>query len=57
MGEGRGAAGGASGLSAREVEVVGLLAAGRSDQEIADALFVSRRTASTHVSNILTKLN
>jgi predicted ATPase/DNA-binding CsgD family transcriptional regulator len=43
-------------LSARELEVLRLLAQGHSDQEIADALFVSRRTASTHVANILNKL-
>jgi DNA-binding NarL/FixJ family response regulator len=33
-----------------------LLAAGRSDKEIAAALFVSRRTAATHVAAILRKL-
>ena len=44
------------GLSPRELEVVRLLAEGRSNQEIADALFISHRTATTHVANILTKL-
>jgi predicted ATPase/DNA-binding CsgD family transcriptional regulator len=46
-----------TGLSSREQEVIRLVAAGRSDQEIAEQLFISRRTATTHVSNILTKLN
>jgi len=43
-------------LTEREREVLRLLAAGRSDREIADALYVSRRTASKHVSSILAKL-
>jgi non-specific serine/threonine protein kinase len=46
-----------TGLSSREVEVIRLVADGRSDQEIAEQLFISKRTATTHVSNILTKLN
>lgn len=46
----------AGGLSAREQEVLRLLADGRSDQEIADALFISRRTAATHVEHIYDKL-
>jgi DNA-binding CsgD family transcriptional regulator len=44
------------GLSAREHEVLRMVAAGHSDQEIAHALCVSRRTINTHVSNILNKL-
>ncbi|MDP9365961.1 MAG: LuxR C-terminal-related transcriptional regulator, partial [Chloroflexota bacterium] len=44
------------GLSPRELEVVRLIAAGRSNQEIADALYISHGTATTHVRNILTKL-
>lgn len=44
------------GLTARELEVLGLVAAGMSDREIADALFISRHTAMRHVANILTKL-
>jgi DNA-binding CsgD family transcriptional regulator len=44
------------GLTTREAEVIRLLAAGYSNQQIADALFLSRKTASVHVSNILGKL-
>ncbi|HET8628055.1 MAG TPA: LuxR C-terminal-related transcriptional regulator, partial [Thermomicrobiales bacterium] len=44
------------GLSPREVEVLRLLAAGRSDREIAAALFISPHTASRHVHNLLGKL-
>jgi DNA-binding CsgD family transcriptional regulator len=43
-------------LTPREREVLDLLVAGRSNQEIADALFIGHRTASTHVTNILAKL-
>jgi non-specific serine/threonine protein kinase len=43
-------------LTHREREVLTLIAAGRTDQQIADALFISRRTATTHVTNILNKL-
>ncbi|CAA9577280.1 MAG: hypothetical protein AVDCRST_MAG33-3193 [uncultured Thermomicrobiales bacterium] len=46
----------ADGLTPREVEVVRLLAAGRSNREIATALFVSQSTAISHVRNILAKL-
>jgi DNA-binding NarL/FixJ family response regulator len=42
------------GLTERERDV--LLAAGRSNPEIAQALFISAKTASVHVSNILAKL-
>jgi DNA-binding CsgD family transcriptional regulator len=44
------------GLTPRELAVLGLLAEGRSDREIAEALFVSRHTAANHVANILAKL-
>jgi DNA-binding CsgD family transcriptional regulator len=44
------------GLTAREHEVLGLLAAGRSNREIATELFITPKTASVHVSNILAKL-
>lgn len=43
-------------LTARELEVLRLVAVGRSNQEIADELDVSPLTAKTHVSRILTKL-
>ena len=43
-------------LTAREVEVLTLLAHGNSTQQIADQLFVSPRTAATHINNILGKL-
>jgi non-specific serine/threonine protein kinase len=46
----------AAGLTPREVEVLRLLAAGRTDREIAEALYVGLRTAQTHVSRILGKL-
>jgi predicted ATPase/DNA-binding CsgD family transcriptional regulator len=46
-----------NGLSSREEEVIRLVASGRSDQEIAEQLSISKRTATTHVSNILTKLD
>jgi DNA-binding CsgD family transcriptional regulator len=47
---------GAGGLTPREREVLQLVAAGRSNRQIAEALYISRKTASVHVSNILTKL-
>lgn len=43
-------------LTRREVEVLGLLALHKTDKEIAETLFISRHTASTHVKHILTKL-
>ncbi len=44
-------------LTRREHEVLRLLAAGLSNREIAERLYVSRKTASHHVSRILAKLN
>ncbi|WP_313540561.1 response regulator transcription factor [Enterococcus sp.] len=43
-------------LTNREQEVLLLIAEGRSNQEIADALFITLKTVKTHVSNILSKL-
>ncbi len=43
-------------LTAREAEVLALVAEGRSNGEIGRALFISTKTASVHVSNILAKL-
>jgi DNA-binding CsgD family transcriptional regulator len=44
------------GLTEREREVLSLIAVGQSNREIAEALFISVKTASVHVSNILAKL-
>jgi DNA-binding CsgD family transcriptional regulator/tetratricopeptide (TPR) repeat protein len=44
------------GLTPREREVLVLLADGRTNRQIAEALFISVKTASVHVSNILAKL-
>ena len=44
------------GLTDREHEVLELLAAGRTNREIGEALFISPKTAGVHVSNILGKL-
>jgi len=46
----------ALGLTAREQEVLRLVATGRSNPQIARELFISPKTASVHVSNILGKL-
>jgi predicted ATPase/DNA-binding CsgD family transcriptional regulator len=45
------------GLTEREREVLGLVAAGRSNPQIAGELFISPKTASVHVSNIISKLD
>ena len=46
----------AVGLTAREQDVLHLLAEGKTDREIAAALFLSRRTINAHVANILGQL-
>lgn len=45
------------GLTAREAEVLRLVATGRSNPEIAAALFLSEKTVARHLSNIFTKLD
>ena len=47
---------GLAGLTPRELEVLGLLVEGRSNRQIAEQLFISGKTASVHVTNILAKL-
>ncbi len=44
-------------LSARELDVLRLVAQGMTNQDIADKLFISEATVRTHVSNILNKLH
>jgi DNA-binding CsgD family transcriptional regulator len=55
-GERAGRSGTPFGLTARELEVLRLVASGRTNREIAMALFVTPRTAATHVTHILGKL-
>ena len=43
-------------LTDRELEVLRLIAAGKSNQEIADTLVISEKTVKTHVTNLLSKL-
>jgi len=44
-------------LTEREMEILGLVAQGHSNQDIADLLVLSERTVRTHMSNILSKLH
>ena len=48
---------GSVGLSRRELEVVRLIAIGRTNREVAEELFLSPRTVDMHVRNILRKLD
>ncbi len=43
-------------LTNREMEILLLIAQGKTNQEIADLLFIALKTAKVHVSNILSKL-
>jgi DNA-binding CsgD family transcriptional regulator len=56
LGEGRGQARGVGDLTARELEVVGLVAQGLTNGQVAARLFIATKTASVHVSNVLRKL-
>jgi DNA-binding NarL/FixJ family response regulator len=47
---------GLTSLTAREREILALVAQGHSNRDIADRLVISERTARTHVSNVLSKL-
>lgn len=53
---GRGQADAAAGLTAREVEVIRLVAAGLTNREIADELVISTKTVARHLNNIFTRL-
>jgi DNA-binding NarL/FixJ family response regulator len=44
-------------LTGREVDVLGLVAEGRTNREIGERLYMSEKTASVHVSRILSKLD
>jgi NarL family two-component system response regulator LiaR len=46
----------ASRLTKRELEIMRLIVAGQTNREIADQLFISLRTVTTHVTNIFTKV-
>jgi DNA-binding CsgD family transcriptional regulator len=56
VGPGPGGLGRGPALSARELEVLRLVADGRTNGEIAERLFITRKTAGVHVTHILDKL-
>jgi DNA-binding NarL/FixJ family response regulator len=43
-------------LTARELDVLGLIAQGRRNRDIADQLVISEKTVGNHISNIFSKL-
>jgi DNA-binding NarL/FixJ family response regulator len=45
------------GLTERELEVLRLVATGKTNQQIAATLFISEKTVGRHLSNIFTKIN
>jgi DNA-binding NarL/FixJ family response regulator len=45
-----------SGLTGREIEVLGLIVSGQTNREIGNALYISEKTVARHVSNIFAKL-
>jgi DNA-binding CsgD family transcriptional regulator len=45
------------GLTSREVEILSLVASGKTNRAIAETLFVSEKTVASHISHILTKLD
>jgi DNA-binding NarL/FixJ family response regulator len=45
------------GLSTREIQVLRLVAAGKTNRQIASDLFISERTVERHLSNIFNKLD
>jgi DNA-binding NarL/FixJ family response regulator len=53
----RGSPSGAAGLTAREIEVLRLLATGKTNRSIAAELAISEKTVARHISNIFTKLD
>jgi DNA-binding NarL/FixJ family response regulator len=54
--EGHPSSGGLAGLTAREREIAELVAAGRTNREVADQLVLSPRTIEAHLRNIYSKL-
>jgi two-component system response regulator DegU len=56
-GEKKVAAPGELGLTPREMEIIGYIASGENNKEIAEKLFISEKTVKNHVTNILRKMN